>query len=144
MTKKVFTASPHSSLSEGYQLMKLHEIRHLPIVLSDHLLGMISEGDVLAKSEAEHGNIRIPNVTMGSIMKRKVITCTPLADLSCVAGLMITHGIKSVPVLHSNRIIGIITTTDLLDQFCIEEELCGQQVMPFSFKTRRYLPVHIT
>ena len=41
-------------------------------------------------------------------------------------------------ILDNNKLVGIVTVTDLLDSICVQDELDGQTVMPLDFKDSRY------
>ncbi len=47
MTKKVYTVRPDQTLDECMEWMTMEHIRHLPVVQDNHLLGIISIGDVV-------------------------------------------------------------------------------------------------
>ena len=47
MTSKLTTIHPDQTIDEAMELMTNKRVRHLPVIENDHLLGMISIGDVL-------------------------------------------------------------------------------------------------
>ncbi len=47
MTSKLITIHPDQTIEEAMELMTNKRVRHLPVIENDHLLGMISIGDVL-------------------------------------------------------------------------------------------------
>ena len=47
MTRDVVTVSPGKNLEECMELITDHRVRHLPVVEDDHVLGIISIGDVV-------------------------------------------------------------------------------------------------
>lgn len=48
------------------------------------------------------------------IMSRDVVTAAPDADVHDIASLMVKHRIRCVPVLHNDRVVGIISESDLM------------------------------
>ena len=58
MTRDVVTASPTDSVEDTMGLMTERRVRHLPIVENDHLLGIISIGDVV---KAQHDALTMEN-----------------------------------------------------------------------------------
>ncbi|HTN09752.1 MAG TPA: CBS domain-containing protein [Acetobacteraceae bacterium] len=48
------------------------------------------------------------------IMSRDVVTATPDADVQEIAGLMVKHRLRCVPILHNDRVVGIISESDLM------------------------------
>jgi CBS domain-containing protein len=49
-------------------------------------------------------------------LKRKLVTASPEQRLSIVAVMMLDHKISCVPVVAGERLVGIITMSDLLDR----------------------------
>lgn len=56
MTREVFTVSPEQTIDECMQLMTLKRIRHLPVVSTGFLVGLISIGDVVKGIISEQGS----------------------------------------------------------------------------------------
>lgn len=56
----------------------------------------------------------IMNTPVRHIMETRLRTVSPSAELSSVAKLMRTHHIHRVPVVHEGRVVGLITTLDLV------------------------------
>ena len=56
MTPKVITTDSRASVSDLMELMTRHRVRHLPVVETGELVGIISIGDVVKRKieEAEH------------------------------------------------------------------------------------------
>ena len=137
MTREVVTAAPYDSIATGYEIMKKKEIRHLPIVSGSKFLGMVTQSDILIKAEKSKDGIILPNLSLSTVLNTDVVTCAANMELSTIAGMMMTHKVDAIVVLQGHKLIGIITTSDILDQFCLEEELSGQKVMPLSFSPRK-------
>jgi len=53
MTQDVFYASPEDTLQESMALMAAKHIRHMPVLVDDRLIGMISLGDVVKQIISE-------------------------------------------------------------------------------------------
>jgi acetoin utilization protein AcuB len=47
MTRQPWTLPPNASLGDAHQLMRAHAIRHLPVVANGHVIGVVSERDLL-------------------------------------------------------------------------------------------------
>jgi CBS domain-containing protein len=134
MTHQVVTTGPGTTVAEAAQLMLQHAISGLPVVdRSGALVGMLTEGDLLRRSETGTERRRPhwleflvgPGRLAGEyvhahgrkiedVMTRKVITIAPGTPLEEVVGLMEKHRIKRLPVLDHGTIVGIVSRANLL------------------------------
>jgi len=140
MSKNVVSTGPQAFLSEAYQVMKRHEISHLP-VLDDlgKLIGVLSLGDVLLHSTLVDQQISVDEKTVFEVMSKPLVTCSPETTIADIAATMIACKIQCVPVINKGHtLVGIVTSTDLLDYVCLQEEIKGLSVMPLDFIERDY------
>ncbi len=112
MVKEVITVSPGASLEEAIQLMKRHAIRHLPVAESGKLLGLVTESSIRQYARPEELSRAVREV-----MILNPITVSPEATIDEAARLIYRHKIGGLPVVENNRLVGIITITDLLEAF---------------------------
>ncbi len=85
--------------------------RHLPIVDNGKLVGMLSDHDV----RQHQGHLTDTRVT--GAMTENPITVTPDTTMEEAAEIMLERKIGGLPVVDKDRLVGIITTTDLLGAF---------------------------
>ncbi len=122
MTANVITVRPDTSVCKAWNLLQTHEIGYLPVIQGGRLVGIISDRDLrlllpssLAMPEEQ---VRFQTwgtqVKVGDVMTRKVFTVTPETPTDNAAQLMVQHRIGCMPVLRGARLVGIITTMDLL------------------------------
>lgn len=116
MTRTVIVVPPELALSAAWGLMQSHRIRHLPIVRSGELLGMLSDRDILLHATAAHdGSIVVPPVLVGAVMTPAPFTITPDTPVGTIVRMFTERKIDATPVLSDNgRVIGLVTSTDLL------------------------------
>jgi len=134
MKAPVISVDPSTSVAEAAKLMLSLRISGLPVVQNDGtLVGMISEGDLLRRSElgtqrkrswwleffASPGKVADEYVQanarkVGEIMATNVVTTQRNASLEEVVELMGRHRIKRLPVLEDGKVVGIIARSDLL------------------------------
>jgi CBS domain-containing protein len=137
MTTDVLTVSQDASVLEAVRLMLQRRISGLPVVdASGALVGMVSEGDFLRRSElgTQPRHPRWIEFLMGAgrladeyihtngrkvreVMTEGVYSVTEEAPLEEIVELMEHRRIKRVPVLSGNKITGIITRSNLLRAF---------------------------
>lgn len=122
MTSPALTIAPDTTAPTAIALMRQHNIRHLPVVESGRLVGMISRGDLREASIAAGINadqyelhFMLNKLTVAKLMSRKVHTITPDALIVHAAELMTDNKIAGLPVVDERGgVVGIITESDLL------------------------------
>ena len=134
MVRAVATTTPDTTVETVAKLMINLRISGVPVLdRNGHLVGIITEGDLLRRAETgterrrsrwSHwfsGNSRLAADYVKSharrvedVMTREVISVGELASLEEIAELMESKGIKRVPVMHNGKIVGIVSRADLL------------------------------
>lgn len=114
MSRNPITISPQASVQEALELMKVHSIRHLPVVNAEkNLVGWVTDSDlrgVLIPSMIEE-------LTVGDVMITSPVTISPREALEEAALLITTHKIGGMPVLDNGELVGILTVVDILQAF---------------------------
>ena len=108
------TVSINASISEAIELMKINSIRHLPVVSAgDHLEGFLTLADL------KQGLIpsMVSNLSLQDLMIKDPITVDPDEEIEYAAKLIYKHKIGGLPVAKKNKLVGIITATDILRTF---------------------------
>jgi CBS domain-containing protein len=134
MTASVVTVRPDTEVSEIAKLLLVRNISAMPVVVDqDRVVGIISEGDLMRRSENEterrpswwfrafaepekraRDYIKTHGMSAQDIMSRKVISVsedTPLAD---IAETLEKHHIKRVTVMRDGKLVGIVSRANLL------------------------------
>jgi CBS domain-containing protein len=124
MVKEVATLDINDELSLANDIMRLGRIRHLPVVDGHRLVGIISERDLFRSSLAQalgYGtkNTRelMKTLRIKDVMVTGVITIPPDTDVCEATKIMVQEKIGSLPVVHDNMLVGLITETDILMQY---------------------------
>ncbi len=112
MSKNVKTARPNSTINEVVRKMNKFEIGSIIVTDGEKPVGIITERDILR---------RVLEVTMASeAMKAKEIMSSPILTIESqatteeAATLMNSKRIKKIPVLEDGKLIGIVTSTDIV------------------------------
>jgi len=111
MTTKVIRIDVNMTALQVAKLIVKHEIEGFPVTENERPIGIVTGWDLLTKVVAKGLN---PNeVKVKEIMTSSPITCSPNDSILEVAKLMVKHGIKRVPVVNNNKIVGIFTPYDI-------------------------------
>jgi acetoin utilization protein AcuB len=118
MKTEIATLFPTNTIADAMELMEVKHIRHIPIVNAEnHLVGLVTVAKIReATPSIFHANEHLEDMkkTIDSIMEHDVITGHPLDFVEEVAGLFYEHKISCMPIINNQKLVGIITETDLL------------------------------
>ena len=119
MTRDPVTVRPESDPLAAMALLKCGGFRRLPVMDAEgKLVGIVAHNDLeVFLSKAESPGIIKRQHRVNQVMSRKVVTVAPGCPLEEAANLMVKHKIGSLPVVEDRRIVGIITETDIFEQF---------------------------
>jgi CBS domain-containing protein len=110
MTESVVTAAPDTSVREVAEMMRERNVGSVVLVEDGRLTGFVTDRD-LALSVLADG--RDPIDRAGDYASAPVVTGAPDMDVSEAAELMVEHGIRRLPVLVGEELIGIVTLDDI-------------------------------
>jgi putative phosphoribosyl transferase len=133
MTRPAFTIRWDEPVSAAWKLMNQRRLRRLPVVDADErLMGIITDGDlreVLAEQplhqRTEDLRATPSTLIVGKAMSWEAVVVGPEADIGEAARLMYERRVAVLPVVENDRVIGIITETDILRVFL---EMVGSSV----------------
>lgn len=124
MSHPVITVSPDTPIMDALRLMESEHIRRAPVVKDGKLVGIVAQKDLLNASPSPVTSLSVweihdlvSKITVKRVMTPKVITIQEDTPLEEAARLMADHRIGGLPVLHGDKITGIITETDLFKIF---------------------------
>lgn len=115
MSRDCYRVTGKTSISTLAEGLSLHRLPGVPVVDErDHLIGFISEQDVLGKVlESTYLNDEPPLVR--ELMRHEVLTVTPNKSLTDLAQEMLSNKPKVYPVVEQERLVGIVTRRDVLN-----------------------------
>jgi CBS domain-containing protein len=134
MTRRVITVTPDATILEAANIMLRWHVSGLPVVdAAGRLVGIVSEGDFIRRSEIgtrrrrgrwlkfllgagatatdyvrEHGR------KVSDVMTRDSLSITENATLEEIVASMETNGLKRLPVMRGDKIVGIVSRANLL------------------------------
>lgn len=140
MTRNVICVHEGDSIESARDIMKEWDIRHLPVVQDRVLLGILSDRDLLLHTNGDRlaGDGQMSDRTVRETMTRKPITCNPSDSISHIAGLMVDNKIDCVPVVEEDdgELVGLVTSSDLLDLLREKEILDASRAVPWNFSVK--------
>ena len=110
MTEGVRTVPQAMPAREAWNLMKTHSIHHLVVTQGADIVGLISDRDGGGRA----GTLTRQGHTVGELMTNNVVMIDQEATVRKAANVMRGRTIGCLPVTKKGRLIGIVTTADLL------------------------------
>jgi len=133
MTRNVLTVGRETSVANAIRVMLDHNVSGLPVLDNGKVVGIVTEGDLLRRSETgtERHRPRWLEILMGpgrmageyvrthgrrveEIMTTDVISVAGDTPVDEVVGLMERRRIKRVPVIEGDVLVGVVSRLDLL------------------------------
>ncbi|WDT75612.1 MAG: CBS domain-containing protein [Candidatus Manganitrophus sp.] len=123
MTFKPISIGPEEPTIKALGLMLDHEIRHLPVVEDDRLVGMISDRDIRQNWRITGGEMKefgdVDQQIVSDLMSRHPISVREETSIHDAIKRMVEHKIGALPVVDiDNKLVGIFTEIDAL-QYCL-------------------------
>lgn len=113
MTSPVISINPDYTIVGASKLMEENNIRRIPVVESDQLIGIITQSDISNAMSSIWKNV-------GSIMTRDVVTIKEDENVSNAAKIMSKRNISCLVVMNDGEVIGILTENDLMRKIIAE------------------------
>lgn len=115
MSAPAVTLPPETTASAALAFMDRRKIRRVPVVQEGRLVGIVTKSDLLGAGSKPH----VSGVTtVANVMTRKPMTVQECDTLEGAAQLMLSNKFSGVPVLDGDRLVGIITESDLFRALC--------------------------
>lgn len=120
MTREVITVTPETEVPDAIKAMNRHQIRHLPVLDGQRLVGIVSDRDIkdylpskASTLDVFELNYMLAHVHVRQIMRRHVFTVTPETAIEEAAMKMHDNRIGALPVLADEKLAGIISDRDI-------------------------------
>ena len=112
MVTEVVALDGNVSVKEAAEIMAQEGVSAVIVTLEGKANGILTERDILKRIVAEDKNSRKTKVK--EIMSSPLVTIGPSTDLEEAARLMFEKKIKNLPVVHKNRLVGLVGLQDIL------------------------------
>ena len=134
MTRSVTTVTPDTTILEAANVMLQRHVSALPVLdRAGKLVGIVSEGDFIRRSEigtqrkrgrwlgfllgpgeAAADFVREHGRKVSEVMTPAPLTATEQTTLEEIVASMETNGVKRLPVMRGDQLVGIVSRADLL------------------------------
>jgi CBS domain-containing protein len=119
MTENPHVVAPETSLVDAYYLMFEKEVRRLPVVQGQTLVGIITLSDIqrnipLVLPDVDMTTrLEMSARTVGDVMTSDPLTVAPDDTIQEAAERMLENQVSGLPVVENDRVVGILTESDI-------------------------------
>ena len=118
---QIWSIEPKTTIFEALEIMSEKEIGALLVMEEEKLVGIFSERDYARKVILKGKSSK--NTPVGELMTKKVFYIDPQKTISDCMAMMTTKRIRHVPVIEDEKVIGIVTIGDVVNQIITEQEV---------------------
>jgi acetoin utilization protein AcuB len=114
MTPRPVTVAPQATVAAARSAMRRGRFRHLPVVAAAELVGVVAHGDLAPPPGAPPEVAEsLADRPVAEVMSGEPVTVWPDEPVEVAARLLAEHGIGCLPVVGDDRLVGILTESDL-------------------------------
>lgn len=121
-----FTVSPDSSVFDALKLMADKNIGAVVVVENENVMGILSERDY-ARKVILHGKTS-KDTLVREIMTEKVLYVKPENTSDECMALMADKRIRHLPVLDGDKLVGVISISDIVNAIIEEDKYIIEQL----------------
>ena len=140
MTTKVVTIDADASMEKAIKAMKQNDVRMLPVLRQERLVGVVTDRDLKRASASEATTLEvhelfylISKIKVATIMSAPAISVPPDLTVEETAEVLLRHHISGAPVVEADgRIVGLITQSEI-NKLIIALTGLGQRGVQFAF-----------
>ena len=122
MTKSVITVDSITTVNDAAKMMEDTQVGAIIVTEKNTPVGIVTDRDFAIKVVAHAYQ---PTTPVKTIMSSPLYSISPDESVRMIADFMYTRGIRKLPVIDNDKVIGIVTASDLVKQFaiCTEDDL---------------------
>ncbi len=112
--QRIIGVASTDTVQAALQLMKDNRVRAILVIDSGSLVGIVSQGDCAIRAF-------LPGLDARTTMVSEIMTASPLTvkpgdPMDVCMGLMVTRGIRHLPVVAQDQVVGVISIGDVVKQ----------------------------
>ena len=116
MTKAVVSVDAETSVSDAAIMMEYAQVGSIVVTENNTPVGIVTDRDFAIKIVAHAYPI---DTKVKRVMSSPLYSISPDESVRMIADFMYTRGIRKLPVIDNDKVIGIVTATDLVRQFAL-------------------------
>jgi CBS domain-containing protein len=120
MVKNVKTVPMDTSVQKAVKIMNKNRINCLVVTYDKQVAGIITERDMLERVLEKGKDPK--EIKVSEIMTRQVLVGKPTMELVEASNFMFEKKVKKLPIMEKNRLVGIVTLTDIARATCVDEK----------------------
>jgi CBS domain-containing protein len=120
MVKKVKTIPIDASVQKAVKIMNKNRINCLVVTYDKRVAGIITERDLLERVLEKGKDPK--KIEVSEIMTRKVLVGKPTMEIVEASKFMFENNVKKLPIMEKNRLVGIVTLTDIARATFVDEK----------------------
>jgi acetoin utilization protein AcuB len=124
MSHPVIFVAPDVPINEALSLMRQDHIRRLPVMKDGKLVGIVTDKDLLNASPSPvtslsiwEMNYLLSKITVKDVMSKETLTIHEDTPIEEAARVMADNKVGGLPVMRGDKVVGILTETDLFKIF---------------------------
>lgn len=123
MSTNLITVNHTNNLVEAEKLFNENSIRHIPVVSGDDIIGLLSLTDLLRVSfvdaygsdESDVDTAVYNMLSIEQVMDKNLVSVSSSQTIKEVVEILAKNEFHALPVVDNNKLVGIVTTTDVLN-----------------------------
>jgi CBS domain-containing protein len=119
MTKSVVSVDSSATINEAAKMMEDTKVGAIIVMENNTPVGVVTDRDFAVKVVAHAYQVSEP---IKKIMSSPLIAIGPDETVLMVADLMYTRGVRKLPVIDNDQVVGMVTATDLVNQLAVSTE----------------------
>jgi CBS domain-containing protein len=119
MRKGVISVDSSLTVNDAAKMMEDAKVGAVIVMENNTPIGIITDRDFAIKIASHAYPIQTP---VKKVMSSPLIGVNPDESVLMVADLMYTRGVRKIPVIEEDKVIGMITATDLVNQFAVSTQ----------------------
>jgi acetoin utilization protein AcuB len=124
MSRPIISVSPEEPINDVLAMFRKEKVSRAPVIKNGKLVGIVTENDLIHASPSTLTTLSvwemhylISKIKIKDVMTKKVVTVDRNTPIEEAARIMADNQIGGIPVMDAQKVVGLITETDLFKVF---------------------------